>query len=121
MPVESPSHRLRRAAPRVPAKHDVRAARPVSGVPFLAGLAPERKRPCVVLFVLLLLCCAGEARAYIDPGASSVALQLALAAFFAAIYAIKVYWRRLRDRIRARFSTARDDKVAVTETENGEH
>lgn len=49
--------------------------------------------PCGLLLVLIL---AGPARAYLDPGSGSYLLQVALAGLFGALFALKLYWQRLR-------------------------
>jgi hypothetical protein len=45
-----------------------------------------------------LLCAgfAGPSLAYIDPGTGSYVLQLLLAGLLGSLFAVKIYWRRLR-------------------------
>jgi hypothetical protein len=38
-----------------------------------------------------------ESFAYLDPGAGSYILQVVAAMFFGAIFAVKIYWKRLTD------------------------
>ncbi len=53
-----------------------------------------------VLSVLLLafICLAPlrRAQAYIDPGTGSYLLQLVLAALFGALFALKIFWTRIK-------------------------
>jgi hypothetical protein len=50
----------------------------------------------VVWAVLLLLVCAQEVDAYIDPGIGSYIYQLAIAGLLGAAVAVKIYWKRIR-------------------------
>jgi hypothetical protein len=51
----------------------------------------------VALFVCVLLIFAGDsAHAYIDPGTGSYLLQFAIGAAFAAAFAIKAFWGKIR-------------------------
>lgn len=50
----------------------------------------------VSLFTVVLT---REAHAYIDLGSGSFLLQMLLATMFASLFAIKVFWQRLTERI----------------------
>ncbi len=43
------------------------------------------------------------AHAYIDAGTGSLVLQMLVAGFFGSLFALKLFWRRLADRISAIF------------------
>jgi hypothetical protein len=47
-----------------------------------------------VLFLLLLLFPA-RAEAYVDPGTGSYVLQLLIAGFLGALFALKVFWHKM--------------------------
>ena len=49
-----------------------------------------------VLSLALLAGVAAPAHAYIDAGSGSYLLQLFLAGFVGALYAVKVFWKRIR-------------------------
>lgn len=40
---------------------------------------------------------AKDAHAYIDPGAGSLLLQMLAAAFFGALFTIKIYWNKIKN------------------------
>lgn len=51
------------------------------------------------LLVFVLMLCAGaqsSAQGYIDPGSGAYLFQIAAAALFGALYAVKSYWREIR-------------------------
>jgi len=50
----------------------------------------------VVLVVLLLLIFTRDAHAYIDPGTGSYILQLIIAGLVGALFAVKIYWRKIK-------------------------
>jgi hypothetical protein len=45
--------------------------------------------------VLIGICYADNAYAYIDPGTGSVVLQALIAGFLGVSFAVKLYWRKL--------------------------
>jgi hypothetical protein len=45
-----------------------------------------------------------NAHAYLDPGSGSYLLQLLLAALFGALFAIKIFWKKIVDFFRNLFS-----------------
>ena len=49
----------------------------------------------ITAFALLLIA-STPARAYIDPGSGSYMFQLAVAGILAAVFSVKMYWRRLK-------------------------
>ena len=51
----------------------------------------------------------GPAHAYIDPGTGSYIFQLIAASLLGAIYAIKLYWQRLKMFFISRFSKNSDN------------
>ena len=63
---------------------------------------------CAVLSLVLLILPASSARAYLDPGAGSVMLQLLLGGVAGLFVIVKFYWRRIlaflgiRDRANSR-------------------
>lgn len=59
------------------------------------------------------------AEAYIDPGTGSMIFQILAAAFFGAIYAIKLYWQKLKDFFSGKTPTADEpEKPAAKSSEN---
>lgn len=50
----------------------------------------------IVLIVVLSAIFPSDAWAYLDPGAGSLFIQGTLAAIAAGLYALRVYWNRLR-------------------------
>jgi len=51
-------------------------------------------QPALALFLLALIS-PSQAFAYIDPGSGSYFFQLAAAALFGGLYAIKIFWRQI--------------------------
>lgn len=47
-------------------------------------------------FAVASLAFSGTAHAYIDPGTGSLALQMALAALFACLFAVRASWTKVR-------------------------
>ncbi len=61
-------------------------------------------RPTPILAVLLVLLTAPKmAHAYIDPGAGSYAFQILVATLVSALFAVKVFWGRIRDYVKRTF------------------
>jgi hypothetical protein len=50
----------------------------------------------LVFAAVLLLAFAGEAHAYIDPGTGSYIIQIVIGGVLAALFALKVYWARVK-------------------------
>lgn len=71
-------------------------------------------RNAAVFALLLLLVCAQQAEAYIDPGSGSYILQLIVAGLLGAGVAVKIYWKRIRSSISRVFSRGQGE---VDETE----
>ena len=57
-------------------------------------MRPRQDALLVIPLVLLVFC--GRAYAYIDPGTGSLALQIALAALFAGLFALRSFWTKIR-------------------------
>lgn len=51
---------------------------------------------CFFLFVVLSLVLPGSSEAYLDPGAGSSYIQLALAGIFAVSFCLKLGWSKLK-------------------------
>lgn len=63
-----------------------------------------------ILFpVFLCLCFPVKAYAYLDPGTGSYMLQMLAATLLGALYALKIYWSRLKAFIRDLFSKDKKD------------
>ena len=62
----------------------------------------------MMLFILLVL--NQKAFGYIDPGTGSYVIQMLLAALFGALFAIKVFWTRLKSFFRSIFSKVNNEK-----------
>ncbi len=56
-----------------------------------------RAIPFVAVTILLLTAVPRPALAYIDPGAGSYMLQLLLAGAISALFAVKVFWGKIKD------------------------
>lgn len=50
-----------------------------------------------VIFASYLLCLSSDAHAYLDPGTGSVFLQMLIAGIVSAMFAVKMFWRRIID------------------------
>jgi hypothetical protein len=59
--------------------------------------SPER-RLAILTSLLIVMCLMPlrQAHAYVDPGSGSYILQLLVAAFFGALFAVRVFWVRIR-------------------------
>ena len=57
----------------------------------------------LILLVYSFLCPA-QAHAYLDPGTGSYVLQLALAALLGALFAIRLFWGRIKSFFKQLFS-----------------
>ena len=63
-----------------------------------------RFRPASITGVLLLLFLAPKSvHAYIDPGAGSYAFQVIVAFLVSALFALKIFWGKIRDYIKGLF------------------
>jgi hypothetical protein len=58
---------------------------------------------------LLLFLFPGEAHAYLDPGTGSYIIQVAIATFVGALFAIRLFWGRIKAFFRRRFSHQQAD------------
>jgi len=50
-----------------------------------------------VILATYLLCFSSDAHAYLDPGTGSVFLQMLIAGIVSAMFAVKMFWRRIVD------------------------
>ncbi len=62
----------------------------------------------IALAIALPLVLAGDAQAYLDPGAASIFFQAILAAILASVVAIKLRWRQIKSGLRALFSPRKE-------------
>ncbi|HVN79107.1 MAG TPA: hypothetical protein VMW38_08920 [Terriglobia bacterium] len=58
----------------------------------------------VFVLVLVVLCLSKEAHAYVDPGTGSYLLQILVAGFLGLLYALRLYWTRLKNFLISRIS-----------------
>ncbi len=65
---------------------------------------PQMTRLLIVFFMIPLIFPHG-AYAYIDPGTGSYILQLIIAVFVGAMYAIKIFWKRIIAFVKKLFSS----------------
>jgi hypothetical protein len=65
--------------------------------------------PLVVLVVLYVVF-PPKAHAYLDPGTGSYILQLLIAALVAGLFAVKMYWRRIKAFVTGLFSRENEDE-----------
>lgn len=57
------------------------------------------------LLILAYLIYPQKAHAYIDPGTGSIIIQVLIAAFFGALFAVKMSWKRIKIFFNSLFST----------------
>ena len=69
---------------------------------------PAKLVSSVALTVCILLICAHDAYAYMDPGTGSYLFQLLMASILGALFAIKMYWKSLKVFFKNLFSKDRD-------------
>jgi|GEM_PF-1441915 len=60
------------------------------------GTPGRKAREIIILTFLISLASPRCSYAYIDPGSGSYFLQLILAALFGALYAVKIFWSKIR-------------------------
>jgi hypothetical protein len=60
--------------------------------------------PLVVVFVALFSLYPQKAHAYIDPGTGSMIIQILIAGFLGASFAVKAYWKKIKAFIVSRSS-----------------
>lgn len=58
----------------------------------------------LLLTCWLVLFLSRDVHAYVDPGTGSYLLQILLAFLFGAAFAMKLYWRRVKEFVKTRFS-----------------
>jgi hypothetical protein len=68
-------------------------------------------RRSIPAVLILLVCAARPAYAYVDPGTGSMVLQATLGAIAAAVAIGRLYWTRLKSLV-TRFRTGRSDAPA---------
>ena len=59
----------------------------------------------LALFILFYLIYPQKVHAYIDPGSGSIIIQVLIAAFFGALFAVKMFWKRIKIFFNNLFST----------------
>lgn len=69
---------------------------------------PLRIRTTLLWTILLLAFTRGEAHAYLDPATGSYALQILAAAFFGALFALKMFWGSVKAFFGSRFRRSSD-------------
>ncbi len=60
---------------------------------------------------LILILVSGNAYGYLDPGSGLYVLQILIAGALGALYAIKVYWQKIKAFLFARFAKPKDDST----------
>ncbi|MBI2341087.1 MAG: hypothetical protein HYU99_12090 [Deltaproteobacteria bacterium] len=53
------------------------------------------KKAPLLLLLIFIFSLSRPAHAYLDPGTGSMVLQIVVGGILAALYTLKVYWRRL--------------------------
>ena len=53
----------------------------------------------IFVLVLLIVFCPARALAYLDPGTGSYVVQLVIAGAVSALFAVKIFWKGLKDKI----------------------
>jgi hypothetical protein len=69
----------------------------------------------LTIAVVLLLAFAREAHAYIDPGTGSFIIQLVIGGVLGALFALKVYWAKVKLFFAGMFSKKPKDEKAKTD------
>ena len=69
-----------------------------------------RIRTTLLASLLLLALTRGEAHAYLDPATGSYALQILAAAFFGALFALKMFWGSVKAFVGGLFRRSGDIK-----------
>ncbi len=60
----------------------------------------KSSKVCVSSAWLVVICfffLTSQAHAYIDPGTGSLLLQMLAAAFFGALFTVKMYWKKIKN------------------------
>jgi hypothetical protein len=68
--------------------------------------------PVLALFILACLIYPRKAHAYIDPGTGSIIIQVLIAAFFGALFAVKMFWKRIKIFFNGLFTTGSKNEKA---------
>jgi len=63
-----------------------------------------------MIFTLILAMSARPAAAYLDPGTGSYILQLLLGGLFAGLFTLRIYWDRIKARLKSMFLRKEDDR-----------
>lgn len=65
----------------------------------------------IFVLILVALGLSKEAHAYVDPGTGSYLLQILVAGFLGLLYALRLYWARLKSFLTSRIlrSSKKDD------------
>ncbi len=67
------------------------------------------KAAIILCFALLIL--PNTAHAYLDPGTGSYILQLLAAGIFAGLFAVKIFWQKIRSFFSALFSKSEKEQT----------
>lgn len=63
-----------------------------------------RRSSLLIAFILVAIVFPRPAWAYLDPGAGSYLLQIAIGLFLGGLWGLKMGWRRFRDAVSNRFA-----------------
>lgn len=72
-------------------------------------LSMKRSSDASLLCAGLILFSFANAQAYLDPGTGSYVIQVLAAMFLGGVFTVKIYWKRLKEFFRARFSGKKDN------------
>ncbi len=64
------------------------------------------------LFIIFYFIYPQKVHAYIDPGTGSLIIQVLIAAFFGALFAVKMFWKRIKIFFNGLFSTGSKNEKA---------
>ena len=71
----------------------------------------------LVLLVVILFFFPAQAHAYLDPGTGSYFIQIALAAFVGALFAVRLFWGRIKVFFRKLFSREEEGELEEPDAE----
>ena len=73
----------------------------------------KQSKTVVILFALFYLLFSRTAYAYLDPGTGSYILQLFIAALLGGLFAVKIFWRKIKFFLIKLFSKRKNGKDDV--------
>lgn len=80
-----------------------------------AQLKNTRSSQMMIKIIVVVMCCLlpQDASAYLDPGTGSYIFQIIIAGLIAALFFVKLSWRRIKNAIKRIFSKIKNKKNDV--------